>query len=1004
VKTWITENMSLESESQGRNSESTLEHDDDMSDGITNMDITILEDGDELINYNGMDEHNTQDFNVAATLTLKKNLNDAFEKHAEEVKETGVKAKIQAFEQVNMDQKFSGPKNLVKNANKVRFEAPSSRPPTVPVTKASANNSFDDSLLSVYLRVRPTTASKEALKQEQDALHNTVEIFPAGENESGDEDPVITRIRTYPPIQSNTSKSNRGQNHFYASSSASSGSNDQKAVECAVKGVKEFQFSQVFGPESSQEELYKSTAVPLVEGLFPKPNANFFAGDRITGHSALLFSYGITNAGKTFTMMGNGSKLNSSSDKANAKIQKFHGIIPRTIDHILEKIDELNSQSKSNGVRYSLNMSHLEIYNEDIYDLLPQKKTSAGSNKYGRCLGTFDTENKKLQLRDLRNGNIHVKGLTKHRVTNLLQGLELSQAAKKKRQTSSNNINADSSRSHSICQFELHATRDINGSNDGNGSKEENSSIATDEASGYGTDDDSIMSITSKPKTVRFWVVDLAGSERSKRTGAFSRSTRQKEASLINSSLMNLMTCLRALRQNQSSNSSRSMVPFRDSKLTHLFMGHLTGHSASRTRMIVNVNPSVADFDETQHVLAYAADARSVRIDQMEFNKKRQEIQPTNIQMIHTHGADGHSLKSRTKSPPRKIAKIVSKLSPRAALARRRVQQVRRKKGEVKTAGGVVKEKPKIRLAGTKRKLAEDEMKGMHKELEKTHLKVARYQTEVSNLKDQLEHCETDIRGVLAEETAEQIQYMREQHEVIVKRLKQQVQNAAQTPSKSAKKAKLDRADLIIEELMDKIEEGEEEMERMRDEYQHEIRELSKVHAAKLNEHDSSAEALFAEHAKEIAARNEEIDRLRVKLEKDTSFTDDGSEEDGSDLSFENEDEDLEFDENASTPSLKRLPRGRCSEVACGTISPPKENASSTKKSRGLRLRSKASPFKVLSANKKVSRASTVDDIIYPSSQAEIDEDGVFKKPRGRAPQGRKWDSEAGGWKLSILS
>ena len=484
---------------------------------------------------------------------------------------------------------------------------------------------MSSTLLSVYCRVRPTTASKEALEQEPDAIHNTVEIIPMGENESGEKDHIITSIRTNPPPQSKTSKSNRGQNHLYASSSASSGSNNQKAVECAVKGVEEYQFSQVFGPESSQEELYKSIAVPLVEGLFPKPNAIFSAGDRITGHSALLFSYGITNAGKTFTMMGGGSKVRSSSDKANAKVQKFHGIIPRTIDRILEKIDELNSQSKTNGVRYSLNMSHLEIYNNDIYDLLPQKKTSAGSNKYGRNLGNFDTENKKLQLRDLRNGNIHVEGLTKHRVSTLLQGLELSQAAKEKRHTSSNNIHDDSSRSHSICQFELNATRDVYGSNEVDGSKEEHSSIATDEASGYS---DGIMS--------SFWVVDLAGSERSKRTGAFSR-VRQNEANHINSSLMNLMTCLRTLKQNQSSKSSRSMVPFRDSKLTHLLMGHLTGISTSRTRMIVNVNPSATDFDETLRVLKYAADARSIRI---EVSKKRKQNQMDDVEDVRFDRAE----------------------------------------------------------------------------------------------------------------------------------------------------------------------------------------------------------------------------------------------------------------------------------------------------------------------------------------------------------------------------
>ena len=94
---------------------------------------------------------------------------------------------------------------------------------------------------------------------------------------------------------------------------------------------------------------------------------------------------------------------------------------------------------------------------------------------------------------------------------------------------------------------------------------------------------------------------------------------------------------IRALRNYQSSSSSRSMVPFRDSKLTHLFMGHLSGHSASRTRMIVNVNPSIEDFDETQHVLAYAIEARRVRIDQNEFTKKMQNNQPVGM---HTHGID----------------------------------------------------------------------------------------------------------------------------------------------------------------------------------------------------------------------------------------------------------------------------------------------------------------------------------------------------------------------------
>jgi len=970
-------------------------HNDEMIDEVTNMDMTIVEDCDQPINYNGMDEELSSDFNFAATMTLKKNLNDAFDKHAEKVKKTGVKAKIQAFEQVNKDQKYGH--NPVKS--KVRFEAPSNaRPPPVPVPARASGKSDGESLLSVYLRVRPATASTEALDQE-DALHNTVEILSfAGDDE-------ITKIRTYPPVESNTSKAIRGGAMF---------------SNTTVKGVKEFDFNQVFGPQSSQEDLYNSTAVPLVEGLFPKDDMTL-VGDKIVGQSALLFSYGITNAGKTFTIMGKDEKEHDECQQEMGKLHKSHGIIPRAIDHMLSKIKDLN-KSESSGVKYSLNMSYLEIYNEDIYDLLPKKKKSVDSSKNTRGPGAFLDADTKLQLRDPRNGKIHVKGLAKHRVTTLAQGLELAQAAKKKRHTSSNNINADSSRSHSICQFELHASP--SGIYD---NENDNASVAT-EASGYSTDDDSVMSNSVKPKSVRFWVVDLAGSERSKRTGTFSRSTRQKEASLINSSLMNLMTCLRALKNNQSSNNSRSQVPFRDSKLTHLFMGHLTGLSASRTSMIVNVNPAVADFDETQHVLSYATDARSVRIEQCEFNVKMQAIQTANGGSLHTHGEDGRPVKNSNKSPPRKLAKLAKKLSPRAVLARRREHQAQAKKADLPGGRGIVAsskeriEKPKLRLAGSKRKL-EDEMKGVREELDTERLNAARYQKEATKLQNQLASCEAEIRQELAEETAAQIQYTRERHEEIVKRLKQQLQNNSQTPSKSAKKARMDKADQLMDELMDKIEEGEEEMERMQAEHQQQIQELAHKHATELAEKEDDIAALQSNHAEEMERCEKEISALRSELEEsgsddDTSLTE-GS-EDGSDVDVSFDEDEKENCGNASmvnrgtpssNPRLKRLPRGRCSEVACANISPPKsQSASSTKKQRGMGLGSKKSPFKVLSASnaakKKLSRSgSSVEGTIYPNSQPDCDEEtGLFIRPRGRAPHGRKWDAEKGGWKLSILA
>jgi hypothetical protein len=114
--------------------------------------------------------------------------------------------------------------------------------------------------------------------------------------------------------------------------------------------------------------------------------------------------------------------------------------------------------------------------------------------------------------------------LARHPVSNVQQGLDLAEEAKKNRHTASNNINAASSRSHSICQFEIAYYRGPGGSGKGADSDAE--------ASEYETDDDSSVSSAGSRKgrqSTIIWIVDLAGSERSKRTGAISHTRHQKE-------------------------------------------------------------------------------------------------------------------------------------------------------------------------------------------------------------------------------------------------------------------------------------------------------------------------------------------------------------------------------------------------------------------------------------------------------------------------------------------
>eukprot|EP00639_Heterosigma_akashiwo_P034241 CAMPEP_0194716726 /NCGR_PEP_ID=MMETSP0296-20130528/8427_1 /TAXON_ID=39354 /ORGANISM="Heterosigma akashiwo, Strain CCMP2393" /LENGTH=192 /DNA_ID=CAMNT_0039617259 /DNA_START=44 /DNA_END=619 /DNA_ORIENTATION=- len=135
-----------------------------------------------------------------------------------------------------------------------------------------------------------------------------------------------------------------------------------------VTQVKEFSFTGVHGPSSTQEEVYCSTAAPLVESLVND------------GRSGLLFSYGITNAGKTHTILGN---------------DEHPGILPRALESLFEY---LSKQEASDTPSPSIVLSYLEIYNENIYDLLAE--------------GGMLKKKEGLRLVD-RRGHIEVKDLSR---------------------------------------------------------------------------------------------------------------------------------------------------------------------------------------------------------------------------------------------------------------------------------------------------------------------------------------------------------------------------------------------------------------------------------------------------------------------------------------------------------------------------------------------------------------------------------------------------------------
>jgi len=231
------------------------------------------------------------------------------------------------------------------------------------------NNSGDDKRLSVFLRVRPPVCSNG--KKGNEGSINTIEIIGNKEvNEGEQQQQQPTTIRTYPPLNSNAAKvvrgnkTNNNSTRPTSSHSSSRSLNDDGSVNsdngfadpnAEIKGVKEYAYSGVFGPNSTQSEVYDNVAAPLVDGLFPQMNSNNGEGVGL-GESALLFTLGVTNAGKTHTVMGTGFEtkknksnmmLNIGGDSKKNQVDtsvpnKNWGIIPRALDHMLTRVNSLN--------------------------------------------------------------------------------------------------------------------------------------------------------------------------------------------------------------------------------------------------------------------------------------------------------------------------------------------------------------------------------------------------------------------------------------------------------------------------------------------------------------------------------------------------------------------------------------------------------------------------------------------------------------------------------------
>ncbi|CAI4232337.1 unnamed protein product [Auanema sp. JU1783] len=282
-----------------------------------------------------------------------------------------------------------------------------------------------------------------------------------------------------------------------------------------------FFFDSVFPPECDQMRVYNVAARPIVENV-------------LQGYNGTIFAYGQTGTGKTFTMAGDLDE------------PELRGIIPNSFAHIFDHI----AKCKENTT-FLVRVSYLEIYNEEIRDLLAKEENITN-----------------LEIKERADVGVYVKNLLSVTVSSASHMQKIMEFGNKNRKVGATMMNVESSRSHAMFTVTIESC--------------ENGHVTQG----------------------KLQLVDLAGSERQSKTGA--AGDRLKEAAKINLSLSTLGNVISALVDSKSTH-----IPYRNSKLTRLLQDSLGGNS--KTVMIANIGPASYNYDETLSTLRYANRAKNIQ-------------------------------------------------------------------------------------------------------------------------------------------------------------------------------------------------------------------------------------------------------------------------------------------------------------------------------------------------------------------------------------------------------
>ncbi|XP_064607442.1 chromosome-associated kinesin KIF4A-like [Liolophura sinensis] len=337
----------------------------------------------------------------------------------------------------------------------------------------------------------------------------------------------------------------------------------QDEPQLVIGKNKAFTYDYVFKPKDSQELVYDQSVKSLVKNVFK-------------GYNGTVLAYGQTGSGKTFTM-GGGYQDSLSGDEF------MMGVIPRVVRDLFKGIED------KDGFQFDVRVSYLEIYNEELIDLL----TSAAKRD-------------PIVIREDTGGGIKLQGMQEVGVNSYLETMQLLENGSRSRTTGATAMNNTSSRSHAI--FTIHIDQ-------------------------RKLDDDNDLC------HVKFHLVDLAGSERAKRTKA--EGERFKEGISINKGLLALGNVISALGDDTE---KRNHIPYRDSKLTRILQDALGGNS--HTVMVACISPADSNMEETLNTLRYADRARKIKNKPIvnrdpqaaEILRLKQVVQQLRLQLIGQGG------------------------------------------------------------------------------------------------------------------------------------------------------------------------------------------------------------------------------------------------------------------------------------------------------------------------------------------------------------------------------